>query len=119
MASLNEAGLLYVIQEYNAEEVVPVLEQGWRKAILSTLSAWSQGVFARAFGGNIETLLAVPLFVLMGITLERSRIAEDLLTTMASVFGVLPGGLAISVVLVGTLLAASTGIVGATVVTMG
>ena len=120
VASLNEAGLLYVIQEYNGvEEVVPVLEQGWRKAILSTLSAWSQGVFARAFGGNIETLLAVPLFVLMGITLERSRIAEDLLTTMASVFGVLPGGLAISVVLVGTLLAASTGIVGATVVTMG
>ncbi len=120
VAVLSESGLLYVFEEYNGvKEQVPVLEQGWRKALLGTLSAWSQGVFARAFGGNIDTLLAVPLFVLMGITLERSRIAEDLLLTMASVFGALPGGLAISVVLVGTLLAASTGIVGATVVTMG
>jgi|TARA_Y100000031_G_scaffold31664_1_gene35206 TRAP-type mannitol/chloroaromatic compound transport system permease large subunit len=120
VAILSENGLLYVIEEYNGvNEQVPVLAQGWRKALLGTLSAWSQGVFARAFGGNIDTLLAVPLFVLMGITLERSRIAEDLLLTMASVFGALPGGLAISVVLVGTLLAASTGIVGATVVTMG
>jgi len=55
----------------------------------------------------------------MGITLERSKIAEDLLTTMARVFGPLPGGLAVSIVLVGAFLAASTGIVGATVVTMG
>ena len=66
-----------------------------------------------------ETLIAVPLFVFMGVMLERSRIAEDLLDTMAALFGPLRGGLGISVVLVGALLAASTGIVGATVVTMG
>ena len=70
-------------------------------------------------GQSIETLLAVLMFVLMGITLERSKIANDLLTTMARVFGPLPGGLAVSVVVVGAFLAASTGIVGATVVTMG
>lgn len=66
-----------------------------------------------------ETLIAVPLFVFMGVMLERSKIAEELLDTMASLFGSLRGGLGISVVLVGVLLAASTGIVGATVVTMG
>ena len=66
-----------------------------------------------------ETLIAVPLFVFMGVMLERSNIADELLDTMASLFGALRGGLGISVVLVGMLLAASTGIVGATVVTMG
>lgn len=66
-----------------------------------------------------EVLVAVPLFVFMGVMLERSRIAEDLLTTMGQCFGRMRGGLAISVTLVGMLLAASTGIVGATVVTMG
>lgn len=66
-----------------------------------------------------ETLIAVPLFVFMGVMLERSKIADELLDTMASLFGTLRGGLGISVVLVGMLLAASTGIVGATVVTMG
>ena len=66
-----------------------------------------------------ETLIAVPLFVFMGITLERSKIAESLLETMASAFGRLRGGLAMSVLAVGLLMAASTGIVGATVVTMG
>ncbi|WP_297528175.1 TRAP transporter large permease [Thiohalobacter sp.] len=66
-----------------------------------------------------ETLIAVPLFVFMGVMLERSRVAESLLDTMASLFGPLRGGLGISVTLVGMLLAASTGIVGATVVTMG
>ncbi len=70
-------------------------------------------------GQSIETLLAVLMFVLMGIVLERSKIANDLLTTMARVFGPLPGGLAVSIVVVGAFLAASTGIVGATVVTMG
>ncbi|WP_240610055.1 TRAP transporter large permease [Billgrantia endophytica] len=65
------------------------------------------------------TLLAVPLFVLMGVLLEKSRVAETLLDAMALLFGSLRGGLGISVVLVGMLLAASTGIVGATVVTMG
>lgn len=66
-----------------------------------------------------ETLIAVPLFVFMGVTLERSKVAESLLETMTSLFGQLNGGLGISVLLVGMLLAASTGIVGATVVTMG
>ena len=66
-----------------------------------------------------ETLVAVPLFVFMGVTLERARIAEDLLETLSSLFGALRGGLGVSVMLVGMLLAASTGIVGATVVTMG
>ncbi|MGB5299152.1 MAG: TRAP transporter large permease subunit [Thiogranum sp.] len=66
-----------------------------------------------------QTLVAVPLFVFMGVMLERSRVAENLLETMSALFGRLRGGLGISVTLVGMLLAASTGIVGATVVTMG
>jgi tripartite ATP-independent transporter DctM subunit len=75
---------------------------------------------ARVFGTmNNTTLIAVPLFILMGTILEKSRIAEELLGSMARVFGGLRGGLGISVVVVGMFLAASTGIVGATVVTMG
>lgn len=66
-----------------------------------------------------QTLLAVPLFVFMGVVLEKSKLAEDLLDTMAQLFGSLRGGLGFSVIIVGMLLAASTGIVGATVVTMG
>ncbi|MDZ7686739.1 MAG: TRAP transporter large permease subunit [Gammaproteobacteria bacterium] len=66
-----------------------------------------------------QTLIAVPLFVLMGVILERSRIAERLLDAMTRAFGRLPGGLGIAVTIVGMLMAASTGIVGATVVTMG
>lgn len=66
-----------------------------------------------------QTLVAVPLFVFMGVMLEKSKVAEKLLDTMATIFGSLRGGLGISVTLVGMLLAASTGIVGATVVTMG
>jgi len=66
-----------------------------------------------------DTLIAIPLFIFMGIMLQRSRIAEDLLVTMAQLFGPIPGGLGISVVFVGALLAATTGIVGATVVAMG
>ena len=68
---------------------------------------------------NNQTLIAVPLFVFMGAMLERARIAEKMLSTMAGLFGSLRGGLGISVTVVGMLLAASTGIVGATVVTMG
>lgn len=64
-------------------------------------------------------LIAVPLFVFMGIMLEKSGLAESLLNTMASLFGKMKGGLAVSVVIVGGMLAASTGIVGATVITMG
>mgnify|MGYP002525188746 FL=1 len=66
-----------------------------------------------------DTLIAVPLFVFMGIMLQRSKIAEDLLVAMAQLFGPIPGGLGISVVFVGALLAATTGIVGATVIAMG
>ena len=66
-----------------------------------------------------EVLVAVPLFVFMGVTLERSKIAEDLLENMGRIFGNIRGGLGYSVCIVGALLAASTGIVGATVVTMG
>jgi tripartite ATP-independent transporter DctM subunit len=71
--------------------------------------------------GTIEntTLIAVPLFILMGVMLEKSRLSEDLLESMADLLGDFRSGLGISVVLVGALLAASTGIVGATVVTMG
>jgi len=66
-----------------------------------------------------DTLIAIPLFIFMGIMLQRSKIAEDLLVTMAQLFGPVPGGLGIAVVFVGALLAATTGIVGATVVAMG
>ncbi len=90
---------------------------------------WALGAFdlrllgalaQRAFGLiTNDVLIAIPLFVFMGIVLEKSRIAEDLLQTMGRLFGRMRGGLGISVVVVGALLAASTGIVGATVVAMG
>ena len=83
-------------------------------------SSFLQALPNRLFGiMNNETLVAVPLFVFMGVMLERARIAESLLEAMAELFGTLRGGLGISVMLVGMLMAASTGIVGATVVTMG
>ena len=98
----------------------PVFEGGWQNALNRKISFIANRMNERVLAGqSIETLLAVLMFVLMGITLERSKIANDLLTTMARVFGPLPGGLAVSVVVVGAFLAASTGIVGATVVTMG
>ena len=86
---------------------------GFNDALLSGLPNRIFGIMTN------ETLVAVPLFVFMGVTLERARIAEDLLETLSALFGSLRGGLGISVTLVGMLLAASTGIVGATVVTMG
>ena len=91
---------------------------GWMLGVMdvSLLGALGQ----RAFGLITNTtLIAIPVFVLMGAILEKSRIAEELLDTMGRSFGQLRGGLGISVVLVGALLAASTGIVGATVVAMG
>ncbi|MEX0276627.1 MAG: TRAP transporter large permease subunit [Ruegeria sp.] len=98
----------------------PVFVQGWETALDRNVSFIVNRMNERVLAGqSIETLLAVLMFVLMGITLERSKIANDLLTTMARVFGPLPGGLAVSIVVVGAFLAASTGIVGATVVTMG
>lgn len=84
---------------------------GWGFFNLLPLRIW--GVMTNV------TLLAVPLFVFMGVMLERSGLAEDLLDTMGLLFGRIRGGLAVSVVVVGALLGASTGIVGATVVTMG
>lgn len=82
--------------------------------------AFLSAMSGRLFGTiNNATLIAVPLFILMGVVLEKSKVAEDLLSAMAKLFGGVRGGLGISVVVVGMLLAASTGIVGATVVTMG
>ncbi|MEM7488900.1 MAG: TRAP transporter large permease subunit [Pseudomonadota bacterium] len=98
----------------------PLFPGGWELAMDRNISFITNRMNERVIAGaSIETLLAVAMFVMMGITLERSKIAEDLLTTMARVFGPLPGGLAVSIVIVGAFLAASTGIVGATVVTMG
>ncbi|MEM7643526.1 MAG: TRAP transporter large permease subunit [Pseudomonadota bacterium] len=98
----------------------PLFPGGWEQALDRNISFITNRMNERVIAGaSIETLLAVAMFVMMGITLERSKIAEDLLTTMARVFGPLPGGLAVSIVIVGAFLAASTGIVGATVVTMG
>jgi tripartite ATP-independent transporter DctM subunit len=83
---------------------------------LGLLGALPQRIFGIM---NNDVLLAIPLFVFMGVMLERSRIAEELLETMARLFGELPGGLGIAVTIVGVLLAAAKGIVGATTVTMG
>ncbi|MDP6927883.1 MAG: TRAP transporter large permease subunit, partial [Rhodospirillales bacterium] len=99
-------------------------------ALLFSVIGWSVNLFefslfgalpSRIFGGAMtnELLIAVPLFVFMGVMLERSKVAEELLDTMGRLFGNLRGGLGISVSIVGALMAASTGIVGATVVTMG
>ena len=98
-------------------------------ALLFALGGALAGVFDVSFLGTMpnrlfgimsnETLVAVPLFVFMGVTLERARIAEDLLDSLSRMFGGLRGGLGIAVIVVGMLLAASTGIVGATVITMG
>ena len=81
------------------------------------LRAMPQRIFGNAMWN--EVLIAVPLFVFMGVMLERSKVAEELLEAMGRLFGNLRGGLGLSVIAVGALLAASTGIVGATVVTMG
>ncbi|MCV0394818.1 MAG: TRAP transporter large permease subunit [Rhizobiaceae bacterium] len=91
---------------------------GWASGAmnLALLGALGQRVFGVITN---DVLIAIPLFVLMGVVLERSRIAESLLETMGRLFGGLRGGLGVSVVLVGALLAASTGIVGATVIAMG
>jgi tripartite ATP-independent transporter DctM subunit len=83
---------------------------------LSLLGALPERVFGVM---SNDVLLAIPLFIFMGVMLERSRIAEDLLETMGRLFGALPGGLGLSVIIVGVLLAAAKGIVGATAVTMG
>ncbi|MGE0613156.1 MAG: TRAP transporter large permease subunit [Hyphomicrobiales bacterium] len=98
-------------------------------ALVFALIGWAAGVFDLSYFNALplrywgvitnEVLIAVPLFVFMGVMLERSKLAESLLNTMGELFGDLRGGLGVSAVLVATLLGASTGIVGATVVTMG
>lgn len=91
---------------------------GWH---FGTFDPSNFGSIANRYLGTMtnEVFVAVPLFIFMGVMLERSKIAEQLLTTMGKLFGNINGGLGLSVVLVGALLAASTGVVGATVVTMG
>ena len=94
-------------------------------ALLGVITGHFDLIFLNALPNRLfgimtnQTLMAVPLFVLMGVILERSKIAEDLLDAMTRAFGRAPGGLGLAVCLVGMLMAASTGIVGATVVTMG
>ncbi|MBB4052618.1 tripartite ATP-independent transporter DctM subunit [Devosia subaequoris] len=98
-------------------------------ALIFGLIGWWLGVYDPSNYGSLagryiglmtnEVLVAVPLFIFMGVVLERSGIAEQLLLTMGKLFGNLRGGLGLSVIVVGALLAASTGVVGATVVTMG
>ncbi|GLS92373.1 C4-dicarboxylate ABC transporter [Psychromonas marina] len=94
-------------------------------ALIGYMTGTFDSVFLEAIPNRIqgilsnELLIAIPLFVFMGVMLEKSKIAEELLDTMGQVFGGKPGGLGLSVLIVGMLLAASTGIVGATVVTMG
>ena len=90
--------------------------QGDAKSWLSSGNANLRGLY---WEPERDTLIAIPLFIFMGIMLQRSKIAEDLLLTMANLFGPVRGGLGISVIFVGALLAATTGIVGATVVAMG
>ncbi|MCF2949060.1 TRAP transporter large permease subunit [Paraglaciecola aquimarina] len=92
---------------------VGVMTGGFESAYLHALPSRLYGIVTN------QTLIAVPLFVFMGVVLEKSKVAENLLNAMTQLFGQYRGGLAISVILVGALLAASTGIVGATVVTMG
>ncbi len=98
-------------------------------ALVFALAGMAVGVFDPDFLGVLphriygvmtnEVLIAIPLFIFMGVMLERSKVAEELLDTMGQLFGRLRGGLGISVSVVGAMLAASTGIVGATVITMG
>ena len=98
-------------------------------ALIFGVVGWLLGVYDPSNYGSLigrylglmtsETLVAVPLFVFMGVMLERSGIAERLLLTMGKLFGNLRGGLGMSVIIVGAMLAASTGVVGAKVVTMG
>jgi len=109
-------GLAALVGELFAGDVGAYFAQGdpiqWFKAAVTNF----RGIY---FEVERDTLIAIPLFVFMGIMLQRSKVAEDLLVAMAQLFGPIPGGLGIAVVFVGALLAATTGIVGATVIAMG
>ena len=121
--------LLFVVATFGVLFGFPIAFSLAGFSLLFAAAGWALGVFdpifltslpSRYFGlMTNEVLVAVPLFIFMGAILERSKIAEALLETMGQMFGTMRGGLAISVVIVGALLAASTGVVGATVVTMG
>ncbi|MBY0332669.1 MAG: TRAP transporter large permease subunit [Acetobacteraceae bacterium] len=123
------AVLLFVIGTFGVMLGFPIAFSLAGFSLIFAAIGWSLGAFdpifltslpSRYFGQMTnEVLVAVPLFIFMGAILERSKIAEALLETMGQLFGTMHGGLAISVVVVGALLAASTGVVGATVVTMG
>jgi tripartite ATP-independent transporter DctM subunit len=123
------AVLLFIVSIFGVLAGYPIAFSLAGFSLFFALAGWLLGVFdpiiltslpSRYFGlMTSEILVAVPLFVFMGAVLERSKIAEALLETMGQMFGAVRGGLAISVVIVGALLAASTGVVGATVVTMG
>jgi tripartite ATP-independent transporter DctM subunit len=123
------AVLLFVVGTFGVLLGFPIAFTLAGFSLMFAAIGWALGAFdpiiltslpSRYFGlMTNEVLVAVPLFIFMGAILERSKIAEALLETMGQLFGRLHGGLAISVVLVGALLAASTGVVGATVVTMG
>jgi len=123
------AGLMFLITILAVLAGYPVAFTLAGTALLFSFFGIGLGIFdinlltalaSRYFGTMTnEVLVAVPLFVFMGVMLERAKIAEALLQTMGELFGALRGGLGLSVILVGALLAASTGIVGATVVTMG
>ena len=94
-------------------------------ALLGLATGYFDPPFLLALGDRLfgimqnPVLLAIPYFIFMGVILEKSRLAEDLLTTIGALFGRVRGGLALAVVLVGALLAAATGVVGASVVAMG
>ena len=121
--------LLFVIGIFGVLAGYPIAFTLAGFSLIFAFLGWLAGVFdpilltglpSRYFGlMTSEILVAVPLFVFMGAVLERSKIAEALLETMGQLFGSVRGGLAVAVIIVGALLAASTGVVGATVVTMG
>jgi tripartite ATP-independent transporter DctM subunit len=115
-AAIVTIGLASIVGYLTAGNIDAFFSQGGPSQWLSAGTTNLRGVYWEA---QRDTLIAIPLFVFMGIMLQRSKIAEDLLVTMAKLFGPVPGGLGISVVFVGALLAATTGIVGATVVAMG
>ena len=128
LGQLMAAGLFFLIIFFLMSGYIVAFTLGGLAILVGfagiAIGAFDQALFAalpNRFWGVITNpvLVAVPLFVFMGVVLERSGIAESLLTTMGQLFGSLRGGLALSVVLVGALLAAATGVVGATVVTMG
>ncbi|MEM1046851.1 MAG: TRAP transporter large permease subunit [Pseudomonadota bacterium] len=127
---LTFVSILFVVAFGSVLIGIPVAFALSGAALIVSVAAFAVGLFdvsylaaipSRIFGTAMfnEVLTAVPLFILMGVVMERSRVAEDLLVNMAKLSKRLPAGLGISVTLVGALLAASTGIVGATVVAMG